>query len=218
MRLIHFVMGASYSIVICCVIAIVRFRQIHPSFRPFIWLAICAMMHEIVSFVVIRVLKDSNAISYNVFILVEGLLWLWQFSNWRPNTSRRNYIGACAVVFCVIWIIESLVFSGIHSFSSIYAIVYSFVLVFLAIDRINELIVREMGNLFTNSKFLICIGVVIFYTYRILVESFYIIRLQESDSFLSNVFAILACVNLLVNLLFALATLWIPSRLKFSLP
>jgi uncharacterized membrane protein (DUF373 family) len=90
--------------------------------------------------------------------------------------------------------------------------------VFLAINQVNRLIVEEKKNLLSNSKFLICTGAMIFYTYKIMVESFYIFKLDQSNDFLSNIYYILVFVNLFVNLLFALAILWIPTRQRFTLP
>ncbi len=103
-------------------------------------------------------------------------------------------------------------------FSSFFSIVSSFVLIFLAINQVNQLIIQEKRNLLKNSKFLICAGVLIFFTYKIMVESFYVMKLDQSTIFLSGIFNILVFVNLFVNLLFALATLWIPTRQRFTLP
>jgi hypothetical protein len=50
------------------------------------------------------------------------------------------------------------------------------------------------------------------------VECFYMLEIHENSRFLTNIFSILVIANVFVNLLFALATSWIPKRQKFSLP
>ena len=59
---------------------------------------------------------------------------------------------------------------------------------------------------------------IIFFTYRAIVEVFYWIRVPFSNSFYVHVYIIMVYVNLFVNLIFALAALWIPTRQKFILP
>jgi hypothetical protein len=115
-----------------------------------------------------------------------------------------------------VWISESSI-NGINSFNSTFHVLYSFCLVFLGINQVNELIVKEKSLLLRNAKFLICCGVIIFYTYCVLVNSFYVFKLPQSDTFMANIYYILVFVNLFVNLLYALATLWIPTRQRFTL-
>jgi hypothetical protein len=218
MDVLDLVLIGSYSIVFAMVIAIVRIRIIHRSYYPFVLLIFFAGLNEFISFLLIRVFKESNAVSSNILGFVEALFWTWQFRCWTSKGREWKRYPAAAMILGVIWIVENVFFGRIFTFSSAYAIVYSFVLVFFAIDRVNHLIVEETRNLLVNSQFLICIGVVIFYSYRIFVESFYLFEFENSQVFLSHVFSILAFVNLFVNLLFALATLWIPSRQKFFLP
>lgn len=212
-----FIAFASYSIVIAAIIGLIRFRRIHRTYQPFIFIILSAVLNEIVSSTLIR-LHQSNAVSTNLFGLVEIILWLWQFKRWGAFSKRAWQYPSLLIPLCAVWITENIILGKLFTFSSLFAIAYSFVLVFLSINQVNKQIVEEKKNLLTNPKFLICSGTIIFYTYRILVESFYLLELPQSDDFLSNVFTILAFVNLFVNLLFALAVLWIPTRQRFSLP
>ena len=60
--------------------------------------------------------------------------------------------------------------------------------------------------------FLISIGFIIYFTYEILVEAFSLYGLNNSLEFQKNVYMILTYLNLFVNLLYALAILWIPRK------
>jgi hypothetical protein len=213
----QFILIGSYSIALAAIIGLIRFRKIHRAYQPFIFITIAALLNEICSSLLIHFHK-SNAASTNILSLFECLLWLWQFRRWNGfKQGSREYPLLVAIVIST-WAFENIVLGKLFTFSSVFAIAYSFCLVFLSINQVNLLIVQEKRNLLNNPKFLICTGAIIFYTYRILVECFYLLDMGESDKFLTNIFSILVFVNLFVNLLFALATLWIPTRQRFSLP
>ena len=212
------VLAGSSSILVAVIIAAMRMRRIHGSYHPFVVLLFAGLINEVVSYLLIHVFKESNAVTTNILGLIEGLLWIEQFRRWNTYHDARWAHRVLVAVVLITWTTENVVLEKIFLFSSAYSIGYSFLLVFLAINQMNGLIVSERGNLLVNSRFLISSGVLVFYSYRIFVESFYFFELEESDEFLANVFSILAFVNLFVNLLFALAAVWIPSRQKFSLP
>lgn len=205
-----------YSIIIAVIMGLVRYNRISRSYHPFIIIVVMGFFSELSSTITIAIYK-SNAVPANIYYIVECLLWLWQFKRWGIGIKNKTVANALTVGLIVAWIVEMKV-KGITQFCSIFPILYSFTLVFFAINQINKLIVEEKTNLLRNAKFMICVGVIIFYPYCILVESFYIFDIEESDGFLSNVYYILMYVNLFVNLLYALAVLWIPTRERFTLP
>ena len=213
----NLILVCSYSIILAVIIGLIRFRKITGAYQPFIFITIAALINELASTLLILYYK-SNAISVNILNISESLLWIWQFKRWggfdrSPKRTLPLLVGGVMLA----WSIENLVFMKILAFNSIFSLLSSFMLVFLAINQVNRLIVEERGNLLKNSKFLICCGLLIFHTYKIMVESFYVMKLNESNEFLSNIFIILVFVNLFVNLLYALATLWIPTRQRFTM-
>lgn len=218
MTAMELVVAGSYSIAAAVTIALARIRKIHRSYRPFVCILFAALLAEVASFLLIHLFRMGNALACNMLGLAEGLLWLWQFRIWDKRHNPNILYRLLVAVISTVWVFENIILARIDTFSSTYSILYSFILVFLSINQLNRLIIEETGNLFFDSKFLICSGTILFYTYRIFIESFYLFEMEQCDVFLSNVFIILAIVNLLVNLLFALATLWIPSRQKFSPP
>jgi amino acid permease len=97
---------------------------------------------------------------------------------------------------------------------------YSFALIFFSVSTFNKVVVHERGNIFRNPKFLICLGIIIFYTFFILVNvtSLSVFKQNVSKSFRANLQQINVYTNLLVNLLYAVATLWIPRKQNFTTP
>ncbi len=193
----------------------VRYKKIVSTYHPFIFIIIAAFFSELTGLISERLYK-TNAVPANIYSLVECLLWLWQFRRWGGGFKKKWMSVVLVIAMISFWSIETFI-QGVTNFNSAFSIFYSFILIFLAINQVNKLIVEEKNNLLKNSKFLICAGILLFYSYNILVGSFYVLNMKESDTFLANVYYILMYVNLFVNLLFALATLWIPTRQRFTL-
>ena len=87
----------------------------------------------------------------------------------------------------------------------------------MAINVTNSLIITEQRSLIKNPIFLLCISFIFFFTYTILVEIFWKYGLTKRSTFGFNVYIILEYVNLITNLVYALAILWMPRKQKFIL-
>jgi hypothetical protein len=156
----------------------------------------------------------------NIYVLLEGLFFTWQFQKWGSFKRRPWIFYTVLGLISGLWIIDNFFIATIHNLSSRYRIGYSIVLVILAIDHINHLIVSERKSFLTNAKFLICIAVIVFFSYKLTAETFYLYALKEEQSsqFAINIFGILKYVNLFTNLLFAYVVIWIPKKKVFLRP
>lgn len=210
-----FILVASYSIAIAAIIGLIRLPVMHYSYRPFLLIILLSLINEVVSHLLIYYRK-SNAINNNLIGPLDVLLWLWQFRRWNV-IKQLLHISTMVMLYCL-WVTENIFLDKLNTFSSFFAIVFSYVMVIFSIRLVTTQINEQQEKLLSNAKFLIGCGSILFFTYRILVESFYLQDAQSSNDFLSNVFSILALINLIVNLLFAMAVLWIPVKQKFSLP
>lgn len=205
----------SFSIGIAAIIGLWRIAKVYIKYLPFIYITILGVLAETATFLVMS-RHYSNGIVLNLDCLLESILWVWQFRNWNAFDRKWKYYTLQGVLTGW-WAIETFA-AGPLNFDTYFIVIYSFAVVFLSINQINQLIVSERRHLLTNARFLICCGAIVFYTYQIFVESFYLFNLGLSDTFMANIYYILVYVNLFVNLLYALATLWIPTRQRFSLP
>src|SRR5687767_10900004 len=200
MTIFAFVLIASYSISLAAIIGLIRLPVIHRSYQPFILIIVLSLINEVVSHVLIYYRK-SNAINNNLFGSVDALLWLWQFRRW--NIIGQIIQVTTSIMLLGIWVTENVFLGKINTFSSVYAIAFSYVIVIFSIRQASGQVIRRQENLMNNAKFIICCGAILFFTFRILIECFYLQGAEASNSFLSNVFCILAVINLIVNLLFA---------------
>jgi hypothetical protein len=212
-----FALISAFSILLAAAIGVIRFLKVTVDSRPFFFLVWIALANEILSEVFLQTVH-STAVNCNIYVLFEAILYCWLFYNWSSLFRNKQKFRLLIVLICVIWFIDNFILNSIFQTNSLFRIISSFILVFLAIDQINQLLMTERSEMLTNARFLISTGVIIFFTYRTIVEAYYLFRLPFSNLFYHNVYLIMDCVNLFVNLIFALAALWIPTRQKFILP
>ena len=212
------VLIATYSLIIPSVIGWVRFKRIHPTFYPFLFFIWLGLLNEILSTILIHRIRTSNAVNSNIYVLMEALLLVWQFERWGSFSNRKSAFKVLIGLLSGIWIIENMVISRITNFCSYFMIIYSGILCLLSIRHLNYIVARERGNLLMNAIFLICSTLIIYYSFKVMVEAFSLSDLKVSQVFKSNIYRIHGYVNLLSNCIFALAILWAPQRQRFSLP
>jgi hypothetical protein len=205
----------SFSIFIAGIIALVRFQKINSSYYPFIFVIWLAGINELITDYLLSH-GHYNIINNNIYNLAESLLLLWLFKN-LGVIKNKSYFAAGLVALVCIWIFNNFIYYSFGSnFNSHFNITYAFVLVVLSINGINNLLFREKV-LLKNPAFLIFIGIIIFFTYQILVEAFWLYGSNTNKEFSVKVYDILSWINLLCNLIYALAILWIQKKQAFTL-
>jgi hypothetical protein len=196
-------------------IGVVRFKRIHRSYYPFICFLWLAVINEIASLILIRIFK-TNAPNSNIYILLEFILLIWLFSNW--SFTKHSRLILILIILLLLWIVDNLIIHSLFEFNSVFTVVASFVILYLSINEINHVLFSDAKKLFRNSRFIISLTFLIYFSYNATVEVFYIFKINFSDSFYHNLFLVLVFLNLFANLMYAIATLWIPTKQKFSLP
>ncbi|MCW3074636.1 MAG: hypothetical protein JWP69_1705 [Flaviaesturariibacter sp.] len=204
----------SLSVGIGAIVGWARFKKTGPAFLPFLILATLGFLHEVLSIWLMKA-GYSNTVSYNLFCLAEALLINWQFQRWNLFAKRpRTYFVLQSIILSG-WVAEQVIYDPLLRFNSYFIIGYSFLIVLMSITLINRLIFREARSLLHNSRFLICMGLIIFFIYGVLVEAFYLFGLTQSQSFRIGIYEILSYINLFTNLIYALAFLWIPMKPRY---
>lgn len=207
----------SFSIAIGSVIGMVRFKKISPLYQPFLVLLWIGFANEILNKFLIYHLHTYNIVNTNIYCLLEALFIAWQFNRWKLFENNRTLYRILIAVIVVFWVINSFwIGSFTKNFSSFFFIFYAYVIVLMSISMVNKLIVQQKENLVKNAAFILSIAFIIFFTYQILVETFWWYGLNEKN-FRVEVYKILQFVNLFVNLIFALAVLCMPNKPKFIL-
>jgi hypothetical protein len=208
--------GLGYSITIAVVIGLIRFNKVLPAYRPFIIILCLGFINHTLSVILSETIRN-NSVNSNIYILFESLLYLLLFKNWGAFNKKIILFYSLFIFLSGLWIYDNLIWHSLLVTNSLFRIVYSFVLIFLSIGQLNKLIVTAKKNLFYNAIFLICCGIIIYFSYKAIIEVFFFARIKASDQFYINIITILVFVNLFVNLIFAWAVLWIPKKQKSTL-
>jgi len=203
-------------IILPAVTGLVRFSKINRAYWPFLYCLWLGALVEITS-ILLAFHGFSNAIISNVYTLIESILIMLLFHKWEIFEKRKYALYIIIVMLIIFWVVEVCIVTTIFDFCSYFRIFYSFIIVMMSISTINRLIIRERKILIKNPTFLLCIGFVFYYTLQIMVEAFWISNTADIN-FSTNIYNISVITNFITNLLYTVAILWIPIRLKFTLP
>lgn len=206
----------SYSIAFAAIIGLIRFKKIHKSYQPFILFVCLAFSNEILSSILIEIWKN-NSMNGNLYVLFESLILIWLFKGWGRFPKMKVFYVLLFVVLLA-WGIENIILNSIFHRNAFFRVFYALIIIFLSMEQINTVLFHERKNILKNSQFLICVIFLLYYTFKATYEVFYLIPIRMSNFFYAKLFLILIIINLFANLAYAIAILWIPKKLKFTLP
>ncbi len=207
----------SQTILLPLIAGLIRFRRIDRSYQPFFILLVTGFVTELINGYFVPLNHFSNAVVSNIYVLVEWILILWQFRVWGFLRSRNKTYYMLLLLSCSIWITENLFFGHIREFSPYFRFFYSFLIVLLSVNKINFMITHDNRNLLRHPGFLICIGFIIYFIYKIIYEWAYQTSLFGATDITTTIIFGFGYVNALTNIIFAIALLKIPAPEKFTL-
>jgi hypothetical protein len=207
----------SQTILLPIIIGLIRWRRLGKSYQPFYSLLWIGLLTEEISYFIITSYHRSNDIPLNIYTLIEWTLIAWQFHVWGFLKQKPRVFYALLAAAALFWAMENLVFGRITGFSPYFCSSYAFGIVLLSIRTINFMITHDR-NLFRNAQFVICIGFIIYFLYMILYYWASAVSLYGKSVASSTViFYLMAYINALTNIIYAIAFLLIPARQKFTL-
>jgi hypothetical protein len=194
----------------------IRIRKTDPAFLPFLLFLTVGFVAEVISIFLIR-FKFTNASVYNVYSILESMLLIYLFTRWGFFVRMRWLPVLCYVLFPVVCISEWIYRGDLTSFCSFFIIGYSFLIIFLSINQLQVVLFTEPFRIYQNPVFLICLGLVLYFTSTVLIEFFWVYGLNKSGAFRKHVVSIFPFVNLFSNFVFLIAILWIPLKPRYLL-
>ncbi|HMP94944.1 MAG TPA: hypothetical protein PKD90_18840 [Phnomibacter sp.] len=207
----------SQSILLAAITGAVKWKGMEPTYRPFVILCFAIALNEVVRYVLI-LQGCTNLVSYNLFLLLISWLYLWMYRQWGVFSNHPRHYSIILAAMVAGWVLEHLVLQGnqLPVRTPYYRLGFAMLQVMLAVVLINQLIVTERRSLLTNPKFMAGVAIIIYFTYRILVDAF---SLQGySKPFLASISNLNRYLVQAMNILFFIAALWIPRKKKFILP
>lgn len=200
----------SLSILIPVATGILRFKKLPQGYYPVIALIIAGLLNEIL----IHYLFSFHPIFNNIFFLLEFVLLCMQLRNWKNILTTKwifySLIGAATLW----WIIDELILMKILGYKSLLLIFFPFVLVLLTTRQLSFIVAIGKTNILKNPVFVFCIAIILFYSYRVLSEIFY--HYAPDGETKKNIFNIQAYVNVVFNIMLAIAILLVPKKGKLT--
>jgi small basic protein len=204
----------SHTAVIPAIVGVIRSRRVPGVYRPFLIVLVLGCINEIISSVLIWNGR-SNAVNSNIYVLAEFLCVLLLFRNWGTHERRITFYKYAAIAVTGIWIIDNLILHSICEYNDVYRLCYSFLLVFLSVDQINHVVIMEREKITRNPKFIICNGLLLYYTFKTIVEAFFVFQVNLSILFYEQFMFILTGINVLTNGIYTTAILWMPTKRSY---
>jgi hypothetical protein len=184
------------------ILALHRWNQVEDKHHPFLAYLVISMIFAFQQ----HFTNWQITLSSSIFVLLEGLLLLSSLYAWGYMARQSKFFRPILALFVIVWIAEMLWLWDIKSMILYYRLFYSFVLVIVAINGMNSDIVQFKGNLLRYAPFLVASAIVLYFTYNVLLESFYIAGLQGPSFGIKRIFKLASMI------IFTIAVLWIPRK------
>lgn len=160
----------SLSILFPAAVAIFRYRNADTSYRPFLFYIFISLFNELwVGLYLNDFSKEIRTLNWQLFNLVEWIILLIQFYYWGRLKKHRQLFYIILFSSLAGWIFENFIYSNIYAYNPVFLISYSFALVLLSINTINYTFAQHNQMLSKNGLFIICVAMVIFFIYTIIV-------------------------------------------------
>jgi len=212
----NIIIAFSLSIWLAAMFSIYKITNISRKFYPFILLIWIAALNETLS-VILYKNGYYNIINSNIYSLLESFLLLWFFHELNSFKNNKWIVILLSIIYVFAWSWHNLVLHKFRTqFNSEFIIIYAFPVVLLSVTTINKLLMQKK-DILRNSIFLICSGLLIFFTFNVIINIFYIYGLKLSDYVTGRIYDILSCINLLCNLIYALAVLCMTKKEAYTL-
>jgi hypothetical protein len=170
----------SQAIIIPIIVALIRIKKIDRVYYPLLLLLLIGLLSEFVSFACITLFK-TNAPVIKIYSLIECCIILYQLYLWKNATRYRHMFIVLGLVCVVFWVIETIVFKNINTFSPYFRVFYAFVIVLLCINQINAMMFYQNVALLKNPVFIICLAFIILFLYQIIYEASYYVGSDKSE-------------------------------------
>jgi hypothetical protein len=201
----------SLSIILPTIAGVVRYRSIPASYRPLIYILLLGLATELTCYLFFY--HTSNALPVNIYILFEFLLFTWQFRSWKNILQHKGLFISLITALSSLWVFNNIIMGRINTFNLTFQVVYSLALVLLAVNQLNWLVVNERGLIFRNAKFIVCMAIIVFFSYKAMTEIFY--YYAPHNTIKSNIYVIESYLNVAYNIMLTIAIICIPPKNNF---
>lgn len=206
---------ASFIIIIPAVIAVLRYPVMDETFKPLAYNLWIGLFAEVLGYIG-RITIKNNLYVFNIFMYLDFVTFLWLFFNWGAfKNLHRKIITWAFIFFTVLWVFDNLVLHDPGGKNFIFRICYSLVLLLIAIDQMNQVVIKSSHSLKFNPYLYIILGIIFYYSYSIFISLFNSPLFHPSAQLWKWNMLIYVIINVGTNLLFAISLLWMRKKMKF---
>lgn len=195
----------AFSIVLPVISGTIQFRQITTNgYLPVFLYVILAFLNNLASYILIKN-GHSNHLNSNIYVLAVLGLLLWQFYIW--NEEGKTKFLVVVAILSIIWIADNVVLHSLKNNNSIFRFFASFFILYYCIKQINHQIFFNYQRISSNAVFLICVGLLIHYTFKAFNETFHFFSWVFGTTLIIQINRFVAFADLVTNILFSIAFL-----------
>lgn len=200
---------SAFSIVVPTSIVLYRSKQIPGRYLPFMLLLCIGFLNEVLSYSLI-INKITNLVNSNIYTLFEYLLYMNLF--YRIGTITKKWIPIYFFLGIAIWVTDNLLIHKLTQSNSLFKIGLSLIIIWLSINKLTGLCLNGAADRFKKTDLLLCFSLLAYFTFSSFVHLFNQFAPEQSPEFYIQLWMILALLNILVNITFSIAILWIPKQ------
>ena len=202
---------SAFSIAIPAAAAIYRVKRLHKRFTPLAALFWIGLLNETISYILIRH-HNNNSVNSNIYTLLEFLIVLWVF--FRVGEIKRKLLLIFASAGALLWIADIFMFHSLFVHNTLSRIVFSMVIVYLSIDKINQSIFNVPAN--QRTELLLWFSFFGYFAYQAFITIFELFPMGISNEFYLRLYLILSIINFITNLVYTAVILWIPKHVEYT--
>ncbi len=200
---------SAFSIALPSALGLIRCKHIYRRYKPFIFVLFIGLLNESLSLLLIR-LHNSNLINSNIYTLIEYLLYVLFFQRISEFNSKSLVflftIGVCT------WVIDNFLFHNLAQSNSLFRVIASLIILWLSINKLSRLTFNVQPDHFKKTDLLLCFSFLAYFTFRGFIHVIKLFSIGYTTAFYIDLWIILCILNLLVNISFFIAILWIPKQ------
>ncbi|MEO6917155.1 MAG: hypothetical protein ABI151_17355 [Chitinophagaceae bacterium] len=202
----------SLSVLFPFIVCLYRFKTMNKNYRPFAILMFASLFTELISNY-LAVKYKTNLAFLNFFSLFESCVWVYQFHRWGfwQKKSGQRFKMLLVLMFMA-WALDNFILSNIGSSNRYYLLTYYFGLVMLSIRQINQDMMNGKRAMDESGRLIICTGILLFFTFGIVRESFTIFEEGLSRPAKFKISLIISIANLIANIIYGFGACYIPKQ------
>lgn len=200
---------SAFSILLPCATGLIRCKHIHRRYTPFLIILLLGLINESLSLFLIR-LYNNNLINSNIYTLIEYALYLRFFQ--LLSQLNKKTILLLLLIGIFVWTLDNFILHGVTNSNSIFRIIASFIILWLSIDKLTRITFNGLADKFKNTDLLLCFSFLAYFTFKGFIHVVKFYSIGHSTGFYIDLWVILCVLNLIVNISFFIAILWIPKQ------